>query len=155
MHSPLIVGRTIAHFFSLGTCIVRIQSVRVNFACTKRLFNISAEAIINARNTSVCVKCAILLWKIKQSPFSCRLVKEFTYLKRLQNQFKMLLEMCIVLANIAPKEANANLLGVMSQLLDPFMVVENVEPGCLLTSSFYVISARKDDKNRQNTPFLR
>ena len=47
---------TIALLFSLGTCIVQIQSVWVNFACTKRLFNLSAEAIINARNAhpSVC-----------------------------------------------------------------------------------------------------
>ena len=36
---------TIALLFSLGTCIVQIQSVRVNFACTKRLFNLSVEAI--------------------------------------------------------------------------------------------------------------
>ena len=40
--------------FSLGTCIVQIQSVPVNFACTKRLFNLSAEAIIDARNAHVC-----------------------------------------------------------------------------------------------------
>ena len=45
---------TIALLFSLGTCHVLIQSVQVDFACTKRLFNLSAEAIINARNASVC-----------------------------------------------------------------------------------------------------
>ena len=49
---------TIASLFSLGTCIVQIQSVWVNFACTKRLFNLSAETIINARNAQLCVKCA-------------------------------------------------------------------------------------------------
>ena len=32
-------GNEIALLFSLGTCIVQIQSVWVNFACTKRLFN--------------------------------------------------------------------------------------------------------------------
>ena len=41
-------------------CIVQIQSVWVNFACTKRLFNLSAEAIINVRNACLFVKCAIL-----------------------------------------------------------------------------------------------
>ena len=69
---------TKALLFSLGTCIVQIQSFGLTFACTKRLFKLSAEAIINAR---LCVRCAIFLLKIKQIPFSCRLVKGFTFLQ--------------------------------------------------------------------------
>ena len=103
----------IALLFSLGTCIVQIQSVWVNLACTKRLVNLSAEAIINARNARLCVRCAIFVLKIKEIPFSCRLAKGFTYLNRVQNQFKMLLEISIVLASIVPTERNANLLEVM------------------------------------------
>ena len=61
-------------------CIVQIQSVWVNFACTKRLFNLSAEAIINARNAHLCAWCGIFLLKIKRIPFSCRLVKEGVYI---------------------------------------------------------------------------
>ena len=68
-------------------CIVQIQSVWVNFACTRRLFNLLAEAIINARNACLRVKCAIFLLKIKQIPSSYRLVLGFTFLKRIQNQF--------------------------------------------------------------------
>ena len=45
--------------------------------------------------------------------FFCRLVKGFTFLKRVQNQFKVLLEMCIVLPNIVSTDRNANLLEVM------------------------------------------
>ena len=45
---------TIALLFSLGTCIVQIQSVWVNFACTKRLFNLLAEAITNVSNVGLC-----------------------------------------------------------------------------------------------------
>ena len=45
--------------------------------------------------------------------FSCRLIKGFTFSKRTQNQFKMLLEMSIVLASIVPRERNANLSVVM------------------------------------------
>ena len=81
------MGMTIALLFSLGTCIVQIQSVWVNFACTKRLSNLSAEAIINARNAHLCARCGIFLLQSKQIPFSCRLVKEFTFLKRIQYQF--------------------------------------------------------------------
>ena len=96
-----------------GDVIVQIQSVWVNFACTKRLFNLSAEAIINVRNARLCVRCAIFLLKNKQTPFSCRLVKVFLFLKGTKNQFKMLLEMCIVPVSIVSTERNANLLVVM------------------------------------------
>ena len=104
---------TIALLFLLGTCIIQIPSVQVDFACTKRLFNLLAEAIINDRNVGLCARCAIFLLKIKKNPFSCRLAKGFSFLKRSQNQFKMLLEMSIVLASIVPTERNANLLEVM------------------------------------------
>ena len=124
---------TMALLFSLGTCIVQIQSVWLKFACTKRLFNLLAEAIIRIRNVGLCARCAIFLLKIKQIPLSCRLARGFTFLKRVQNQFKMLLEMSIVLASIVPKKGKASLLVVMYQLRDPFMLVESVEPGCLFT----------------------
>ena len=45
--------------------------------------------------------------------FFCRLVKMFTILKRIQNQFKMSLEMCIVPVSIVSTEKNVNLLVVM------------------------------------------
>ena len=60
---------TIALLFSLETCIVEMQSVGAYFACTKRLFNLSAEVIINVRNAHLCVKCAIFLLKNKETPF--------------------------------------------------------------------------------------
>ena len=104
-HSTLIVSLTIALLFSLEMCIVQIQSVRVSFACTKRLFNLSAEAIINARIARLCARCAIIPLRI----FLCRLVKGFTLLKRVQSQFKMVLEMSTVLASFVSTERNANL----------------------------------------------
>ena len=131
VHSPLIVGMTIALLFSLRTCIVQIQSVWVSFACTKRLFNLSAEAIINARNAHLCARCGIFLLMIKQNLFFCRLVKVFTFLKRTQNHFEVSLEMCIVPVSFVSAERNANLLVVMQQLREPFMVVTIVEPDCL------------------------
>ena len=132
-HSLPIVGMIIALLYSLETCIVQIQSVWVNFACTKSLFNLWAQAIINVRKVRLCVRCAIFLLKNKQTPFSCRLVKVFTFLKRTKDQFKMLLELCIVPVSMVSTERNANLLVAMWQLREPFMVVENVEPSCLFT----------------------
>ena len=90
--------------------------------------------IINVHKARLCARCAIFLSEIKQFPFSCRLAKEFTILKRIQNQFKVLLEMCIFLASIVPTERNAN---PLLQLRHPFMVLESVEPGCLFTKFFF------------------
>ena len=53
------------------------------------------------------------LLKIKQVRFSCRLVHGFKFLRRVQNQFKTFLEMCIVLASIVSTDRNASLLMVM------------------------------------------
>ena len=112
-HSPLIVGITIGLSFSLGTCIVQQQSVWVKFACTKRLLNFWAETLIINGKARLCARCAIIFLKIKQILFSCRLTKGFTFLKRVQNQFKMSLEMIIVLASIVSTEKNAILLAVI------------------------------------------
>ena len=108
-----IAGLTIALLISLGMCIVRTQSVRVNADCSERLLNLSTEAIIKVRNASLCARCANFFLKIKQIPFSCRLAKKFTYLKIVQNHFKILLEMSVVLASIILAERNANLSTVM------------------------------------------
>ena len=91
---------TIALLFSLETCIVQTQSVRVNFASTKRLLSLWTED----HNARLCARCAIFLLKIKQILFSCQLVKGFTFLKRVQSQFKMLLKMCFVPATILKTE---------------------------------------------------
>ena len=79
----------------------------------RRLFNLSAESIINVRKARLCAKCAILLFEIRQNPFSCRLAKGFTFLKRVQKQFQLLLEMSFVLASIVRTERKANLSAVM------------------------------------------
>ena len=68
---------TIVLLFSLATCIVQIQSVWVNFACTIIFFNLSAEAVNNPRNVPLFARCGIFLLKIKRIPFSCRLFKGF------------------------------------------------------------------------------
>ena len=137
---------TLVPLFSLGTCIAQIQSVWVNFACTKKLFNLLAEVIINVRNVDLCVRCAIFHLKIKQIPFSCRLAKGFTFLKRDQSQFKMLLEKRFVPVSNVSTERNANLLVVMLQLRDPFMVVTIVEPGRLFTK---ILLSSKNTRRRQ------
>ena len=55
-----------ALFISLATCIVGMKCFRANPASRKRLFNLSAEAIINVCKARLCAKSAIFLLKIKQ-----------------------------------------------------------------------------------------
>ena len=91
------------------------------------------------RSDYQCPQCASVC-QVRNIPFEdatnsffCRLVKGLTFLKRIQNQFEISLEMCIVPVSFVSTENNANLLVVMQQLRDPFMVVTIVEPGCLFT----------------------
>ena len=61
MHSPLIVGITIALLFSLGTFFVQIQSVQVDFAAEKD-FSISRQKRLSMPAMRVRgVRCAIFL----------------------------------------------------------------------------------------------
>ena len=120
----------------------------------KRLLNLWAEAIINFRNSCLCARCAIFHLRIKRVPFLCQFVKGFTFLKRVQSQFKMLLERCIVPVSIVSTDRKANLLAVINQLRDPFMVVESVEHGCLFTKFLYNTRTRKGHKTIQKTSFL-
>ena len=64
------------------------------------------------QSASVC-QARNISFEDQTNSFLCRLVEAFTFLKRVQNQFKMLLEMCNVLARTVSKEGNANLLTVM------------------------------------------
>ena len=109
---PLFAGITEALIISLGTCIVRLQSVWEKFARTKRLFNLSAEAIKNVRNARLCARCAAFFLKINKFPISLLLAQR-AKIKRVQVQFRMLLEKTFVLRSTLPTDRNANLLTVM------------------------------------------
>ena len=150
----LIVGMTIALLFSLGTCVVQIQSVLENFACTKRPSNLTAEAIINNRNARLCARCAIFLLKIKEIPFSCRLAKGFTYLKEVQNQFKILFLMSVVLANFVPTERCESLGGYVTTPRIHLWLWNVWSLVVCSQCSFYVTRARKDHKNGQKSFFF-
>ena len=59
------------------------------------------------------------VYQVRNNPFEdqtnsffCRLEKGFKFLKKVQNQSKLILQMCMVLANFDPTERNANLLAV-------------------------------------------
>ena len=97
----------------IGDVIVRIQCVWVKIACTNRVFNLSAEAIINVRNARLCARCAIFFLEIKRIPFPWRLAKGFIFFKRHQNPFKMLVWMSIVLASLLSTERTPKCLTVM------------------------------------------
>ena len=83
---------------------------------TKKLLNLTAESTVNVRNARVCSRCVIFLLKIKQVPFSCRLVKGSTFWKRVQNQFKILLEMSFLRASIVSTKGCNSLDGYVTTL---------------------------------------
>ena len=60
---------TIAILNLMGTCFVRKQYVRIYFACTKRLFNLSREATFNVLNARQRVRCAVFPLKNKEFLF--------------------------------------------------------------------------------------
>ena len=71
------------------------------------------------RSDYQCPQCASVCqvrnipFEEQTNSFSCRLVKEFTFLTRVQNQFQISLEMCIVPVSIVSTQKKANLLVVM------------------------------------------
>ena len=71
------------------------------------------------RSDYQCLQCGSV-YQVRNIPFEdqtnsffCRLVQGFTFLKRVPKQFKMLLEMSIVLASNVSTGKNSNLLVVM------------------------------------------
>ena len=147
----MVACMTIALLFSLVTWYVLIQSPRLNFACTRKLFNLSAEAIINVRKGRL---CAIFLPKIKQTPFFVDWSKNLHFWRETKISWRWhwrgLLSrqalfqqraMCISWRLYNSSEIHLRLCKMWSLVLHS-------------QSSFYVTTTRKDNKNRQNTFFL-
>ena len=153
-HSLLIVGMTIALLFSFDTCIVQIQSVQVDFACTKRLFSLSAEAIINARNARLYVRCAIFLLKTKKLLFLVAWPRGLHFWREPKISSRSYWR-CLL---------SWQVLFQQREMRFPWWFCKNSEIHLCLwkvrslvvcsQSSLYVTRARKNDKNRQNTFFL-
>ena len=154
VHSPLIVGMTIALLFSLGTCIVQIQSVQVEFASIKRLFNLPTEAIINARNARLCVRCAIFALKIKENLFLVAWSRGLRFWRETKISSRCYWR-CLL---------SWQVLFQQKEMRISWWLCNNSEiHSCLWKmwslvvcsqSSFFVTRARKNDKNRQNTFFF-
>ena len=69
----------------------------------------------------------------------------------------MSLEISIVLASIVSKAKNTNLLTVIKQLRNPFMIVECVESGCLFTNFLlrYKSTQRQQKQTKQASSLLK
>ena len=76
----------------LKTCIVQIQ-----FAGTRRLFNLSAEGIIIVLNASACVRYAMFVLRNRRIRFCWWVSERFLFLKRYKNQINTLLKLSISL----------------------------------------------------------
>ena len=76
-------------------CIVRTKCVPGYFVCTKRLIKLSVNAVNNGLNARSPIRSVIFPLKNKQTRSSWCVTKGIPFLKRRENQSKMLLEMCI------------------------------------------------------------
>ena len=154
MHSPLIVGMTKTLLFSLGMCIVQIKSVWVNFACTKRLLNLSAEAIINARIARICVPGAeSSFWRSNKFLFlvawssGLHFWRESKIISRCHWR-------CVLSQWVLSQQREMQIYWWLCN--DSEMHLWLWQSWSLVVcsqGSFHVTRARKDDKNRQNTLF--
>ena len=114
-----------------------------------------------SRSDYQCPQCASVC-QVRNVPFEhqtnsfflCCLVQGFTFMKRIQNQFKMLLKMCIVPTSIVSTERNTNLLVVSNNTEIQLRLWKVWSLVVCSQSSYHVTSALKDDKNRQTTLFL-
>ena len=131
VHSPLILGMPITLSNILGTCIVRRPCESIYFACTERLFNLSAEATVNVLNANPFVRCAILPLKNRQIRFPWSLVKGFICVKRQKSVQDVIGDAC------CPTCPNAKCVNLSTNK----------------TSSFYVGKKYKARSHLLNIPF--
>ena len=87
--------------------------------CSGKVYQHKKTVESLGRSDYQCPQCASVC-QVRNIPFEdqtnfffCRPAKGFTFLKRIRNQFKMSLEVCIVPVNIASTERNENLLVIM------------------------------------------
>ena len=150
-----IVAMTIALLFPMGTCIVQTKSVWVNFTCTKRFFSLSAEAIINARNARLCVRCTIFLLKIKQIPFFVAWSTGLHFWRDSKINSRCFWR-CVLSWQVLFQQREMRIFWRLCNNSEIHLWLWKVWSLVVCSqSSFYVTRARKEDKNRQNTLFLR
>ena len=153
-HSPLIVGIAIALLFPLGTCNVQTQNVRENIACTKRLFNLLAEAIINVRNVGLCAGCAIFLLRVKQILFFVAWSRGLHFWREPKISSRCYWR-CPLSWQILFQQREMQIFSRLCNNSEIHLWLWKVWSLVVCSqSSFFVIRARKDDQNRQNTLFL-
>ena len=71
----------------------------------KRIFQSSSRSYCHFLDASWCDRCAIFHLKNKQTRIFWSLIKRIAILKKRKNQFKMLLEMCVVMEGIVRKQS--------------------------------------------------
>ena len=89
----------------IGDVFFQLHSLRVNFAWqNKKTFESLHRSDYHSPQWASLGKVRKFFLRIKQIPFFRRLTMEFTFLNRVQNQFKTLLEMSIFLASILSRK---------------------------------------------------
>ena len=126
----------------------------VNFACTKRLFNLLAETIINVRNVGFCARCAIFLLKVKQIVFFVAWSRGLNIWRepRIRSKFYW---RCLSSWQVLSQQREKRIFWWLCNNSEIHLRLWNLWSLVVCSqSSFYVTRAREDDKNRQNTIFF-
>ena len=138
----------------IGDVYCQIQIVWVNFAGTKRLFNLSAEAIINIRNAHLCASAEISFWISNKFLFVGAWSRGLHFWRESKINSRCHWR-CVLSRWALPQQREMQIYWWLSNNSEIHLWLWEL---CGLVvcsqSSFHVTRARKDDKNRQNTLFL-
>ena len=154
MHSPLIVGMTMALLFSLGTCIIQIQSLWVNLPGQKD-FSISWQKQLSVSAMFVCVLGAqYSFWTSNKSLFLVAWPRGLHFWRATKIS-SWCYWRCVL---------SWQILFQQRQMRISWWLCNNSEIHLCLwkkwrlvvfsESSFCVTRARKNDRNRRNAFFL-
>ena len=154
MHSPLIVGTKIALLFSLGHVYCSNAKCSGRLCLHKKLFNLSTEAIVNARNAPLCVRCAIFLLKIKEIPFFVAWPRGLHFWRESKISSRCYW-WCLLSWQVLSQQREMRIYWWLCNNSEIHLWLWKVWGLVVCSqSSFHFTRAHEDDKNRQNSLFL-
>ena len=148
------MGLTIALLFSLETCIVQMQTVWVNFACTKN-FSISWQKRLSMSAMWVCLPGAQYpLWRTNKLLFLVSWSRSLHFWRETKVNSRCCWR-CVLSWQVLSQQREMRIYWWLCNNSEIQLWLWKVWSLVVCSqSSFHVTRARKDDKNRQNTFFL-
>ena len=149
-----MVGMTIALLFSLETCIIQIQSVQVDFACTKN-FSISRQKRLSMPAMRVCVSGArYSFWRSKKFLFLVTWPRGLHFWREPKIS-SICYWRCLLSWQVLSQQREMRIYWWLCNNPEIHLWLWKVWGLVVCSQSpFLITRARKDNKNRQNSLFL-